>query len=340
MEKVIIIAEAGVNHNGNIELAKQLVDIASDCGADYVKFQTFKTELIVDKSAQKAHYQIVNDGESSSQYEMIKKLELPFENFIYLQKYCHGKGIKFLTTLVDLYSLGRVNELNLDFIKIASGEITNIPFLRQVAMIKKPIILSTGMSNLGEIENALKVLTSRLLSINDITILHCNTDYPTAFEDVNLKAMNTIREAFKVKVGYSDHTLGIEVSLAAVAMGASVIEKHFTINKNMKGPDHKCSLDPDELSLLVNSVRNIEKALLGDGRKEPSNSESKNKVIVRKSLFTSKKISQGEILTEDCLIVKRPGDGMSSNDIDLVIGKSVNSDLPEGHKINYKDIVW
>lgn len=340
MGKVIIIAEAGVNHNGDINLAKKLIDVAAESAVDYVKFQTFKTELIVDKNAPKAEYQKNKMQENTTQYEMIKKLELSHNDFILLKKYCDKKRIKFLTSVADLYSLSRLDDFNLDFIKISSGEITNKLFLKKVAQKKKPVIISTGMANIGEIESALNILTSEGLSLKEIIVLHCNTEYPTPFEDVNLKAMKTISDTFKVNVGYSDHTLGIEVPIAAVATGAVVIEKHFTIDKNLPGPDHKSSLEPNELKLMVNSIRNIEKALSGNGRKEPSKSEIKNKVIVRKSLFTQKDIKKGEIFSEENIIAKRPGDGISAMDIDILIGKLSVKDLKSGHKIEYKDIKW
>lgn len=340
MKKVIIIAEAGVNHNGDINLAKKLIDIAAESGADYVKFQTFKTELIVDKNAPKAEYQKNNEQENTTQYEMIKKLELSHNDFMLLKKYCDKKRIKFLTTVADLYSFSMIDDFNQDFIKISSGEITNKLFLKKVAQKRKPVIMSTGMANIGEIECALNILTSEGLSINEITVLHCNTEYPTPFEDVNLKAMETISNAFKVKVGYSDHTLGIEIPIAAVAMGAVVIEKHFTIDKNLPGPDHKSSLEPNELKLMVHSIRNIEKALSGNGRKEPSRSEIKNIIVVRKSLFVQNNIKKGEVITEDYIIAKRPGDGVSAMNMDMIIGKRVMTDLKSGHKIEFKDIKW
>lgn len=340
MSKVIIIAEAGVNHNGDIKLAYKLVDAAAEAGADYIKFQTFISELIVDKSAQKADYQQSKTGVKETQFEMIKKLELSFEDFHKIKAYCIERKIKFLTSVADFVSLNELDEYNLDFIKIASGELTNKLFLRKVALKGKPIILSTGMATLGEIENALYTLTQGGVELDNITILHCNTEYPTPFEDVNLKAMNTIAQAFKVKVGYSDHTLGIEIPIAATAMGASIIEKHFTLDKNLPGPDHSSSLEPDELKAMVMAIRNVEKALLGTGKKEPSKSETKNKVVVRKSIFTSTKINKGEIISESNITLKRPGDGISAIDIDLILGRIAAIDLEQGKKIEFKDIQW
>lgn len=340
MSKVIIIAEAGVNHNGDINLAYKLVDAAAEAEVDYIKFQTFVSELIVDKKAQKAEYQKQNIDAEETQFEMIKKLELSFVDFHKIKAYCDKKNIKFLTSVADFVSLDKIDEYNLDYIKIASGELTNKLFLRKVAIKKKPIILSTGMATLSEIENALITLTQGGIKSADITILHCNTEYPTPFEDVNLKAMITIANAFKVKVGYSDHTLGIEVPIAATAMGATIIEKHFTLDKNLPGPDHRASLEPNELKIMVMAIRNVEKALLGTGKKEPSKSESKNKIVVRKSIFTSRKIAKGEILSESNITMKRPGDGISAMDVDKILGQTASTDLEQGKKLEFKDIQW
>lgn len=340
MNKVIIIAEAGVNHNGDIKMALDLIAAAADAGADYIKFQTFITEQIVDPSAQKADYQKSSTGNNESQFEMLKKLELSFSDFHDLKKHCEKHNVKFLTTAAELESLKRLDEFDLDFIKISSGELTNILFLRMAALKKKPIILSTGMARLGEIEIALKTLTDAGVTLSDITVLHCNTEYPTPFEDVNLKAMNSIGDAFKVNVGYSDHTLGIEVPIAAVALGATVIEKHYTLDKNLPGPDHAASLDPSELKNMISAIRNIEKALSGSGKKEPSKSESKNLMIVRKSLFASAKIGKGDAFTQENIALKRPGDGISAIEIDVVLGKKAAADIEPGKKITYQDIVW
>ncbi|RPH30790.1 MAG: N-acetylneuraminate synthase [Bacteroidales bacterium] len=340
MEKVIIIAEAGVNHNGDINLAYQLVDAAANARVDYIKFQTFIADLIVDKDAEKAEYQKNNTKESDTQYEMIKKLELSFDDFKHLKQHCDKKKIKFLTSVADFVSLKKIDDYNLDYIKIASGELTNTLFLRKVANKKKPIILSTGMATLGEIENALYTLQNEGVSINDIIVLHCNTEYPTPMKDVNLKAMQTIADAFKVRVGYSDHTLGIEVPIAAVALGASIIEKHFTLDKSLPGPDHSSSLDPIELKTMVSNIRNVERAISGSGRKQPSKSELKNIEIVRKSLFTSRQIKKGDLFSEINIVLKRPGSGISAMEIDKIIGKPAANDLSKGIKIAYKDIKW
>ena len=281
MRKTFIIAEAGVNHNGSLELAKKMIDAAVGAIADAVKFQTFKAEKVVSRYAPKAEYQkkTTTAEADESQLEMIKKLELDAAAHQTLIGYCKKKNIRFLSTPFDLESIDLLNELGLDIFKIPSGEITNMPYLRKIGFLKKEIILSTGMANLGEIEDALDVLTGAGTKLKDITILHCNTEYPTPMQDVNLKAMQTIKYAFPgIHVGYSDHTKGIEVSIAAVAMGAAIIEKHFTLDKNMEGPDHKASLEPDELKAMVNAIRNIEKAL-GNGIKKPSPSELKNKPI-------------------------------------------------------------
>ncbi len=340
MGDVIIIAEAGVNHNGDIRLAYKLIDEAVNARVDYIKFQIFKTELIVDKSAPKASYQKTNTGELESQFDMIKNLELSYADFKDLKQYCGTKNIGFLTSVADFISLDQIDQYELDYIKIGSGELTNLLFLRKVAKKGKPVILSTGMATLGEIEIALRTLKNNGVEMKDIIVLHCNTEYPTPYEDVNLKAMNTIAEAFKVNIGYSDHTLGIEIPIAAVAMGAKVIEKHFTIDKELPGPDHKASLDPVELKAMVNAIRNVEIAIGGSGRKEPSASEIKNKVIVRKSIFTIRKITQGELFSEDNLTLKRPGDGIEASNIDFILGKKAANEIEANVKLSYKDILW
>ena len=333
MKKTLIIAEAGVNHNGNIELAKKLIDAAASAGVDYVKFQTFNSKKLVSKNAQKASYQKENtNNHSESQLVMLQKLELSKESHFELIKYCEFKNIKFLSTGFDLESLDFLNELNIDLFKIPSGEITNLPYLRKIGTLGKPIIISTGMANIFEIEDAINVIVSAGTDKSDITILHCNTEYPTPMKDVNLKAMNTIGETFNVPIGYSDHTLGIEIPVAAVALGATVIEKHFTLDKNMEGPDHKASLNPDELRDMVLSIRNIEKAM-GHGKKEPSNSEKKNKAIVRKSIVANKKINKGEILSEENIAIKRPGNGISPMKWDSIIGTKASRDYREDELI-------
>lgn len=332
MNKVFIIAEAGVNHNGSLELAKKLVDVAVEAGADAVKFQTFKAENLVSKSAKKAKYQVENTGSDESQYEMIKKLELGFDEFEELKKYCDEKGIMFLSTPFDDDSIEFLDKLGLEIFKIPSGEITNLPYLRKIGSLNKKVILSTGMADLGEVEDALDVLISAGTKKENITVLHANTEYPTPIEDVNLKAMQTIACAFGVDVGYSDHTLGIEVPIAAVAMGAKVIEKHFTFDRNLPGPDHRASLEPDELKAMIKAIRNIEKAL-GDGIKRPSKSESKNIEIARKSIVAKRDIKKGEKFTEENLAVKRPGNGISPMRWDEIIGKIASRDYKEDELI-------
>ena len=330
MEKVFIIAEAGVNHNGSIELAKRLIDRAAEAGADAVKFQSFKAENLVTKTAKKAEYQETATGVAENQFQMIKKLELDYEKHGELINYCQEKGIMFLSSPFDLESIELLHKLELEIFKIPSGEITNLPYLRKIGKLKKKVILSTGMSTLGDIEQALEILREN--GTDDITVLHCNTEYPTPMKDVNLNAMNTIRDAFKVEVGYSDHTLGIEIPIAAVALGATVIEKHFTLDKTMEGPDHRASLEPDELRAMVKAIRNIEIAL-GDGLKKLTESESKNKDIARKSIVASQNIKKGEIFTEENLTVKRPGDGISPMNWDQVLGKIAKQDFKEDEKI-------
>lgn len=322
MKHTLVIAEAGVNHNGSLEIAKQLIDVAAEAGVDYVKFQTFKTELLVSKSAVKAEYQQKNlcDG-NDSQYQMLKQLELSREQHLILIDYCKKKGVKFLSTAFDLDSIDFLTEIHLGLWKIPSGEITNYPYLRKIARRGEPVILSSGMSGYREIEEALAVLEENGVRHNDIIILHCNTEYPTPMEDVNLRAMQSIAERFHVEVGYSDHTRGIEVPIAAVALGASVIEKHFTLDRNMEGPDHKASLEPDELKRMVSSIRNIEKAL-GDTEKRITPSEVKNVEVARKSIVAASKIEKGEIFTEQNLTVKRPGNGISPMQWLDVVGKT------------------
>lgn len=323
MSHVYVIAEAGVNHNGKIELAKQLIDEAAKAGADAIKFQTFKADKLVTKNAEKAMYQKNETDKNESQYDMIKRLELKFEDHSELIDYAESKNIQFLSSGFDLDSLEFLNDIGVSIFKVPSGEITNLPYLRKIASFGKPIILSTGMSDNAEILDALKVL--RQSGGEEITILHCNTEYPTPMSDVNLLAMKSIEKEFGCKVGYSDHTLGIEVPIAAVALGAEIIEKHFTLDKQMDGPDHKASLEPVELKDMVSSIRNIEKAL-GDGIKKPSVSESKNKIIARKSIVAKVEISKGSVFTEENLSVKRPGNGLSPMKWDQVIGESATRD--------------
>lgn len=329
MRKTLIIAEAGVNHNGDLYLAKKLIDAAADAGADYVKFQTFNSKKLVSKNAQKATYQKENTGNTSEfQLAMLQKLELSKEMHLELIKHCKLKNIKFLSTAFDLQSIDFLNELNIDLFKVPSGEITNLPYLRKVGGLGKPIIISTGMSDLKEIEAAVNIVMNSGTKKSDITILHCNTEYPTPMQDVNLSAMQTIEETFNIPVGYSDHTLGIEIPIAAVALGATVIEKHFTLDITMEGPDHKASLEPHALKEMVRAIRNIEKAF-GDGIKAPSNSELKNKEIARKSIVAKKPIKRGEILTDDNLTVKRPGNGISPMMWDSIVGTIASKDYEE-----------
>jgi N,N'-diacetyllegionaminate synthase len=320
MTNVFIIAEAGVNHNGCIETAIKLIDVAAGSGVDAVKFQTFKAENLVSKEAQKADYQQQTTDGDESQFDMIKKLELDVDTHKKLMDYCVFKNIMFLSTPFDHDSIDLLNELKLDIFKIPSGEITNLPYLRHIGSLNKQVILSTGMADLGEIEDALDILIAAGTTKEKITVLHANTEYPTPMRDVNLKAMQTIGHAFKIDVGYSDHTLGIEVDIAAVAMGAKVIEKHFTLDKTMEGPDHQASLEPEELKAMVQAIRNIEKAL-GNGIKKPSKSEHKNIPIVRKSIVAARDISAGEKLTADNLAIKRPGNGINPMRWDDVLGQ-------------------
>jgi N,N'-diacetyllegionaminate synthase len=340
INKVLIIAEAGVNHNCSLENAKKLILAGAEAGVDYVKFQTFKANKLVSKDAKKADYQKINTkDENTSQFEMLKKLEMPESWHHELIKYAELLNVKFLSTGFDEESIDFLDSINIDLFKIPSGEITNKPFLEHIAKKKKQIIVSTGMANLEEVRAAIEVLQNNGIQKNYITILHCNTEYPTPMVDVNLKAMLSLKEEFQVNIGYSDHTLGIEVPIAAAAMGATVIEKHFTLDKNMEGPDHKASLDPLELKQMVNSIRNIEMALSGSGIKEPSPSELKNIQIARKSIHTNKSLKKGSLLKREDLIMMRPGDGVSPMDIDLFINKQLSTNLPEGHKISKSDFI-
>ena len=322
---VFIIAEAGVNHNGSADLAKQLIDVAADSGVDAVKFQTFKAENLVSKNAQKADYQKQTTSASESQFDMIKKLELDVETHKELIAYCQEKDIIFLSTPFDHESIDLLSGLKMEIFKIPSGEITNLPYLRHIGSLGKRIILSTGMSNIAEVGEALNILTNAGTAKENITVLHANTMYPTPMEDVNLNAMLTIQKEFSVAIGYSDHTLGIEVDIAAVVLGASVIEKHFTLDKTMVGPDHEASLEPEELKAMVLAIRNIEKAL-GSYEKKPSPSESVNIDIVRKSIIASASIKKGEILSDNNVTTKRPGVGISPMKWDKVIGTVASKD--------------
>lgn len=328
MKNVIIIAEAGVNHNGNMTNAFKLIDVAVESGVDMVKFQTFKTELAISKNAKKADYQIENTGMSEeTQFEMVKKLELSYEQQKELVDYCKLKGIIFFSTAFDLDSLQYLKDIGLTVVKIPSGEITNLPYLRKAAKLFNKVILSTGMCTMEDVEAAINIFLKENILKENITILHCNTEYPTPMNDVNLKAMLSIQQEFGTKVGYSDHTLGIEVPIAAVALGASVIEKHFTLDNKMEGPDHAASLEPLQLKNMVSAIRNIEQAISGDGSKKPSDSEIKNIAIARKSIVASTPILKGETLTDKNITVKRPGNGISPMKWDEVIGKVASRDF-------------
>ena len=332
MKRTLIIAEAGVNHNGDINIAKKLVDAAADAGVDYVKFQTFKADKLVNKDAKQADYQIENTGVVESQYQMLKRLELTDENHHILIDYCDKKGVKFLSTAFDFESIEFLKD-KLDFYKIPSGEITNLPYLIKVAKLKLPIVMSTGMANMQEVKEALAVLIAHGINKEDVTILHCNTEYPTPMKDVNLLAMKTIEKELGVEIGYSDHTLGIEIPIAAVTLGATVIEKHFTIDKTMEGPDHKASLEPNELKAMVAGIRAIELAM-GNGIKTPSESEQKNIKVARKSLVALTDIKEGEVFNESNITVKRPGTGISPMKWNEVLGSRASR--------NYKadELLW
>ena len=336
MGKVIIIAEAGVNHNGDINLAKKLIDVAVEAGVDYVKFQTFKSESLVSKSAKKADYQIENTQDSTeNQLQMLKKLELSHEQHVELMAYCRQKNISFFSTAFDLESLIYLKELGLSMVKIPSGEITNLPYLRKAAELFSKVIISTGMSTLEDIEKALNVFLSAGIKREAIYILHCNTEYPTPMKDVNLLAMLTIKNKFNVEIGYSDHTLGIEVPTAAVALGAKMIEKHFTLDRSLPGPDQLASLEPLELKAMVASIRNIELAISGNGMKEPSSSELKNMEIARKSIVAKTAINKGDIFSESNITTKRPGNGISPMQWDKVIGHVAQANFIEDELIKF-----
>ena len=337
-KKVYIIAEAGVNHNGILDNAIKLIDIAKNAGADAVKFQTFIPELVISRHAKKAEYQKITTGKDESQLDMVRKLYLGIAAHKTMIAHCKKVGIQFLSTPADLTSIDTLNDLGLETIKIPSGEVTNIPYLKKLGKLNKRLILSTGMCYLGEIETAINILINAGTLRENIAILHCNTEYPTPMEDVNLLAMQTIRNAFKLETGYSDHTLGIEIPIAAVALGATIIEKHFTLDKNMEGPDHRASLEPMELKMMVDAIRNIEKAM-GDGIKKPSLSESKNIDIARKSIHLIKDLPKGHTLTEEDIIMKRPGDGITSSLIEHLIGKKLNAYFTEDHKLSWEDLI-
>jgi len=332
--KVFIIAEAGVNHNGSLDLAYQLIDVAKDAGSDAVKFQTFKAENVVSKLADKAEYQKKTTGSDKSQLEMIKKLQLSFDDFVKLKKYCDKREIMFLSTPFDHQSIDFLYDL-VDIYKIPSGEIINYPYLKHIAAKNKPIIMSTGMANLGEVEEAINTIRA-VNSKAKISLLHCTTNYPTPYEEVNLKAMQTLAAAFKLPVGYSDHTLGIEVPVAAVAMGAKIIEKHFTLDKNLPGPDHKASLEPDELKGMVKAIRNIEKAL-GDGIKKPNKSETEIMKVAGRSLIATRDIRAGEIIKESDIAIKRPGTGILPKFEDIIIGMKLINDIRQDEPFRWEN---
>lgn len=327
-KSTLIIAEAGVNHNGDIDIAKRMIDVAADSGVDVVKFQTFKADGLVLRKAEKADYQKNSSDNNESQFEMIKKLELDRKMHLTLIDYCKSKNIIFCSTAFDLDSIDLLHSMDIPFWKIPSGEITNLPYIRKIGQLGKKIILSTGMATLVEIGQCIDVLLKSGAYREDITVLHCNTEYPTPIQDVNLSAMNTIKNAYKVKIGYSDHTLGIEIPIAAVAMGACVIEKHFTLDKKMIGPDHRASLEPDELKEMVRAIRSVEKAL-GNGIKKPSPSEIKNIDVARKSIVASTAITKGEKFSNRNITVKRPGSGTSPMNWDNIIGSIALKDYRE-----------
>ena len=337
--KVLIIAEAGVNHNGSMDNAKMLIDAAVEAGVDIVKFQSFKAEKIVSKQAAKANYQKQTTDKTESQFDMLKKLELSEKDHDDLLAYCNQKGIQFLSTPFDEESIALLKAKGIYIGKIPSGEITNLPYLQAMAKAFPEIILSTGMSDMHEIKDAMKVLQNAGAKKENITILHCNTEYPTPMQDVNLKAMNHIGQELGVAIGYSDHTLGIEVPIAAVALGATVIEKHFTLDRNMEGPDHRASLEPAELKAMVTAIRNIEKAVSGTGIKEPSPSELKNKAIARKSIHLAQELAAGHLLTHADLVMKRPGSGISPMQVAAIIGRQLMKGLQADHLLSMEDLV-
>ncbi len=328
---ISIIAEAGVNHNGSLEIAKRLIDEAKDAGADCIKFQTFRSENLVSKRAEKAGYQKRNTSADETQLEMLRKLELSCEDFHKLNDYCKKVQIEFLSTAFDLESVDFLYDLGMGVWKIPSGEITNLPYLLHISKMKKKVILSTGMCETKEIEAAVNVLRGH--GTHDITLLHCTTEYPVPYEDVNLNAMTSMRHQFQLPVGYSDHTQGVEVAIAAAALGASIIEKHFTLDQRMEGPDHQASLEPTQLKAMISSIRNIEKAM-GDGIKRPAPSEKKNISIARKSIVAKSSIRQGETFTEDNLTTKRPGNGISPMQWFQVLGHIASRDYEEDEMID------
>jgi N,N'-diacetyllegionaminate synthase len=338
-KRVLIIAEAGVNHNGCLKQAKRLIDAAVAAKVDLVKFQTFKADTLVTKNAPLAKYQADNiEQDESNQNKMLKSLELSHDDHIALIDYCKKKGIQFFSTAFDLEGLDYLYSLDFNMFKIPSGEITNYPYLKKLAEFGKPVILSTGMSESKDIKDALKVLTTGI-TLDKITVLHCNTEYPTPMQDVNLRAMLSIKDEFEVDIGYSDHTLGIELPIAAVALGASVIEKHFTLDRNLPGPDHRASLEPNELIDMVKGIRNIEIAISGDGIKTVSKSEEKNRLIARKSIYSLKVLKKNSFISEEDIITLRPATGICAMEWENVIGKRLNRDVKAFEVLNHKDLI-
>ncbi len=324
--KTIIIAEVGVNHNGDLDLAKKMIDIAKECGVDIVKFQTGNAEMIISKNAPKAEYQKATTGSSGSQLEMVKKISLPLESFAELKEYCDKRSIEFLSTPFDLESIDVLNRLDMKRWKIPSGEVTNLPYLLKIAKTKKPVIMSTGMCDIEEIECAVKILKEN--GTEDLSLLHCTTEYPAPINEVNLEAIDTMRKRFNLEVGYSDHTQGVEIPIAAVARGAGIIEKHFTINRNMEGPDHRASIEPDELKAMVSAIRNVEVAI-GDGEKKVTLSEQKNRITARKSIVAKTNIKKGDVFSEANITTKRPATGISPMRWYEVIGLTAERDYEE-----------
>ncbi|MDX1618505.1 MAG: N-acetylneuraminate synthase [Balneolaceae bacterium] len=339
MDRAIIIAEAGVNHNGSMTLATGLIDAAAEAGADYVKFQSFNTEKMTAKDAPRAEYQKEEHDHPGgpSQYEFLKTVELTEAQHETLKKYAEKKEIKFLSTPFDLASADLLDRLGVDYLKIPSGEITNKPLIEHIASKGRDVILSTGMSTLEEVGDAIEILENGGIAREQLTVLHCTTEYPAPYDEVNLRAMETIREAFDVRVGYSDHTPGIEVPVAAVALGAVMVEKHFTLDRRLPGPDHRASLEPDELSEMVQAIRNVEKAL-GNPEKKPAQSEMKNRDVARKSIHLARDIAEGSVITENDLTMLRPGDGISPMEIEDIIGKKVVKNLQKGEKLKRSDL--
>ncbi len=339
MSQVMIIAEAGVNHNGSLEMAKQLIDAAADAGVDYVKFQTFKADKLVSRDAKMAEYQKTNTGIEESQFDMLRRLELSEEHHHILIDYCRERNVRFFSTAFDLESMELLVKLGVTLGKVPSGEITNKPYLQQMAKSFQDIILSTGMCTMEEVQEAIAVFESEGVSRQRITVLHCNTEYPTPMQDVNLRAMSHIASQCQTEIGYSDHTLGIEVPIAAVALGAVVIEKHFTLDRSLPGPDHRASLEPAELKAMVSAIRNIEAALSGDGIKKPSASEMKNMGIARKSIHLAVSLTEGHTLQLSDFTMMRPGDGISPMRMDELVGRQLKQSFPMHHKLTWNDVL-